>query len=210
MNNKDPYVILGISKNANEEEIKKAYRRLALKYHPDRGGDKEAEAKFKEINSAYEILSNAKKRAQYDQFGHSAFNGGETGRGFEGFDFSGFRSANNDSSFFDGFGNIFDDFFTQAFSQVQAEIHITPAQAVIGDQLKITVGREEIEFNIPPGTQAGTSFRFSKKGQAYQGGKRGDLILTVKIDIPQNISIEQKKIWQELKESEQKRKRRWF
>ena len=77
---RDYYDVLGVSKGANEDEIKKAYRKLAKKYHPDANpGDKTAEEKFKEVNEAYEVLSDTQKRAQYDQFGHAAFEGGAGG-----------------------------------------------------------------------------------------------------------------------------------
>ena len=96
---KDYYELLGISRNTGEEEIKKAYRKLALQYHPDRNpGDKQAEEKFKEVSEAYSVLSDPHKRAQYDQFGHAAF-----GEGGPGFDFSG--------GFEDIFGDIFGEFF---------------------------------------------------------------------------------------------------
>ncbi len=96
MAKRDYYEVLGLSKGASEEEIKKAYRQLAKKYHPDLNpGDKEAEARFKEINEAYQVLSNPETRAQYDQFGHA----GPTGHGFEDFDFG------------SGLDDIFDMFF---------------------------------------------------------------------------------------------------
>ena len=82
MAKQDYYEILGVSKTAEEREIKKAYKRLAMKYHPDRNqGDKEAEAKFKEIKEAYEVLTDAQKRAAYDQYGHAAFEQGGMGGG---------------------------------------------------------------------------------------------------------------------------------
>lgn len=95
----DYYEILGVPRNASTEEIKKAYRKLAMKYHPDRHGgrDKEAEEKFKEINEAYDILSDEQKRATYDRFGHAAFD--NSGAGFGGFDFA------------SGFSDIFEEMF---------------------------------------------------------------------------------------------------
>ncbi len=117
---KDLYSILGVQKNASEEEIKKAYRRLAKKLHPDfNPGDKASEAKFKEVNTAYEVLSDEKKRKQYDQFGDASFRqgfdpsaaqAGWGGAGFDPrnvrFDFGGGRGAG-----FEGFGDIFNDLF---------------------------------------------------------------------------------------------------
>ena len=102
-NKRDYYEVLGVSRSATSEEIKKAYRKLALKYHPDRNkGSKEAEEKFKEAAEAYAILSDPEKRAQYDQFGHSL-----GGAGFQGFE--GFEGA------FQGFGDIFGDLFEDFF-----------------------------------------------------------------------------------------------
>ena len=103
---KDYYKILGVSKNASQDEIKKAYRKLARKYHPDLNpGDKASEQKFKELNEAYEVLGDSKKRAEYDQFGSSTF--GPGGPGFEGFRTYGSR----DTFDFGGFGDIFSDLF---------------------------------------------------------------------------------------------------
>ncbi len=103
---RDYYEVLGVVKGASESEIKKAYRVLAKKYHPDsHPGDKEAEAKFKEASEAYAVLIDSDKRAKYDQFGHQAFSGGAGGYG--GFDFSDIDL----SDIFGGFGGIFDEFF---------------------------------------------------------------------------------------------------
>ena len=99
---RDYYEVLGVSKDADDAAIKKAYRALAKKYHPDMNpGDAEAEKKFKEASEAYAVLSDAEKRRQYDQFGHAAFEGGAGGAGgFGGFDFNG-------ADFGDIFGDIF-------------------------------------------------------------------------------------------------------
>ncbi|MBN9542853.1 MAG: molecular chaperone DnaJ [Alphaproteobacteria bacterium] len=113
MSKQDYYELLGISKTASADEIKKAYRKLAMKYHPDQNqGNKEAEAKFKEVNEAYDVLKDEQKRAAYDRFGHSAFsNGGGGGPG--GFGGGGFGQSGFDfhgSGFSDIFGDIFGDF----------------------------------------------------------------------------------------------------
>ncbi len=103
MKKRDYYEILGIDKNSDSKEVKKAYRKLAMKYHPDKNANPDAEDKFKEINEAYEILSDDNKRKQYDQFGHGAFDNQQSG-GFSG----GFEG-------FGGFSDIFGDFFGGGF-----------------------------------------------------------------------------------------------
>ena len=103
MSKRDYYEVLGINKSANKDEIKKAYRKLALKYHPDKNkGDKAAEEKFKEASEAYHVLSDDKRKNNYDQFGHAAFQGAGGQGGFGNFDFS--------SSFSDIFEDVFGDF----------------------------------------------------------------------------------------------------
>jgi curved DNA-binding protein len=207
---KDYYKTLGISKNASPDEIKKAYRKLALQYHPDRGGDKESETKFKEINEAYQILSDPSKRQRYDQFGDAAFRPGAGGRaggqGFEGFDFSGFGEGGFSGFGFGGLGDIFEDFFGQTMSQVQAQVNITPSQAVLGDKISLNVDGEKVTFDIPPGTQSDVSYRFPGKGRAMRNGKRGDLILTVSVEIPKRPTIGQKELWRKLREEESRKK----
>jgi len=110
MADKDFYEILGVSRNANDDEIKKSYRKLAMKYHPDRNkGDKTAEKKFKEVSGAYDILKDPQKKAAYDQFGHDAFRQGGMG-GAQGFgDFAG------------GFSDIFEEFFGNGFGSTSRQ-----------------------------------------------------------------------------------------
>ena len=105
---RDYYEVLGLSKGASEEEIKKAYRKMAKKYHPDINKEPGAEEKFKEINEAYEVLSDPQKRATYDQFGHA---------GMDGAGFGGFNQGGADFSGFGGFEGIFGSFFGGGFGQ---------------------------------------------------------------------------------------------
>jgi len=206
----DYYDILGVKKDATADEIKKAYRKRALENHPDRGGDQE---KFKKISEAYQVLSDPQKRQQYDQFGRTNFSSSSASAGgfsgFEGFSQnSGFGDQGFEFNFGGGLGDIFGDFFDSAFSTVQAEVHITPAQAVLGDSLTISIGNEKIDFEIPPGTQDQTQFRFRGKGRKTKRGQ-GDLIIGVKIKMPERITKEQRELWEQLRESEQTKKSWW-
>jgi molecular chaperone DnaJ len=137
---RDYYEILGVPRNATTEEIKRAYRRLAFKYHPDHNHDDGAEEKFKEINEAYEVLSDANKRATYDHFGHAGSDG-FFARGFEGFDFG-------------GFGDIFDAFFSgmtyaarhapQRGADLHTKLTISFEEAALGCEKEIDIRRIEL------------------------------------------------------------------
>ncbi|QAT40772.1 molecular chaperone DnaJ [Clostridium sp. JN-9] len=147
MANKDYYEVLGLQKGASDDEIKKAFRKLALKYHPDKNrGNKEAEEKFKEINEAYQVLSDPQKKAQYDQFGTADFSGG-----------GGFDASSFDFSDFGGFGDIFDSFFGGGFSgggrrrkngpergaDLEYTITLKFEEAVFGTEKEISINRSE-------------------------------------------------------------------
>ena len=111
MAKRDYYEVLGIIKSSSPEEIKKAYRKLALKYHPDKNkGDKTAEAKFKDASEAYHVLSDKERRSNYNQFGHAAFDGAGGREGFSNFDFSSVFSdifgSDSFDDFFEGFGGL--------------------------------------------------------------------------------------------------------
>ncbi|NLN54115.1 MAG: molecular chaperone DnaJ [Firmicutes bacterium] len=151
MAKRDYYEVLGVSRDASTEEIKKAYRKLARKYHPDvNRDDKDAEKKFKEVKEAYDVLSDPQRRAQYDQFGHAAETGGFGTGGFGGF-------GQGDFSGFGGFEDIFDSFFggfggatqtrrsagPQRGNDLRYDLEITLEQAALGLETTINVPRAE-------------------------------------------------------------------
>lgn len=171
---RDYYEVLGISKTADDAEIKKAYRVLAKKYHPDMNpGDAEAEKKFKEASEAYAVLSDPEKRRQYDQFGHAAFEGGGAG-GYGGFDF-------NSADFGDIFGDIFGDFFgggrrrganngPMKGANIRTSVRITFEEAVFGveKEIELTLKDECATCHgtgAKPGTSPETCSKCGGKGQ---------------------------------------------
>lgn len=161
MAKKDYYEVLGLEKGASEDEIKRAFRKLAIKYHPDKNqGNKEAEEKFKEINEAYQVLSDPDKRAKYDQFGTADFNGSGFEGGFGGFDFSDIG----------GFGDIFESFFGGGFgssrrrngpergADIEYTLNLTFEEAVFGVEKEISINRyERCETCSGSGAKPGTS-----------------------------------------------------
>ncbi len=161
---RDYYEVLGVDKNADDATIKKAYRQLAKKYHPDMNpGDKEAEVKFKEASEAYAVLSDPDKRRQYDQFGHAAFEGGAGGAGgYGGFDFNGADMG-------DIFGDIFGDLFGGGRSRranngpmqganLRTQVRVTFEEAVFGcdKEIELTL-KDECSSCHGTGAKPGTS-----------------------------------------------------
>lgn len=173
MNKEDYYKTLGIDKNASVEEIKKAYRKLAVKYHPDKGGGKEAEAKFKEINEAYQILSDPQKRKAYDQFGHNGprMSGGPGGGGFNYQDFSqGFSGGGFNINMDDlgGIGDIFSEMFGGGGRQrqprkgadLEASIAIDFMEAANGTEKEIVLDKySECENCKGSGAEPGSGIK---------------------------------------------------
>ena len=191
---KDYYQILGLSKGASQEEIKKAYRKLAHQYHPDKkGGD---EAKFKEVNEAYGILSNAQKKAQYDQYGSNfgGFGSGSNtggGAGFGGFDFSGFTNGQNIDidlndilgSFFGGRGGWSRQ---RKGADIMMNMEIDFKDCVFGTTKKVKINRnnnqtEELTVNIPAGIDDGEMLKYKQKGEEMVNGIPGNLYIKIHI-----------------------------
>ncbi|PUZ20959.1 curved DNA-binding protein [Chitinophaga costaii] len=210
MNVKDYYKILGIEKSATEDEIKKAYRKMAKKYHPDKNpGNKEAEEKFKEANEAYEVLSDAEKRKKYDQFGSdwqhyeqkggrpedfdwSNFGGGAYGGGTHNYNFGGGGDEE---------GGQFSDFFETLFGQrfggggrrtqqrgpqkgrnLNATMDVSLEDAYKGGSRQVEVNGSRLNIKLKPGLHDGQVIRLKGKGQdSPNGGEAGDLLITIQL-----------------------------
>ncbi len=190
---KDYYKILGVEKGASEEEIKKAFRKMAHVYHPDKsGGD---EAKFKEASEAYSVLSDKKKRAQYDTFGQtggfsangasgSAYGGDPSGFGF---DFSGFNNAGFDTG---DLGDILSSIFggrrVRRGRDIAVDIELSFQDSVFGAERKVVINsklvrQKEVSISVPPGIEDGQMIRLTGQGEILEGGLPGDLYVKVHV-----------------------------
>ena len=192
---RDYYEVLGVSKNASDDEIKKAYRKLAFKYHPDRNpGDKEAEAKFKEATEANEVLSDKQKRARYDQFGHagvggnSSYGGNPSGRGSYSF------NGQNFNFDFGGEGNL-DDICSTLFgfgggraqrrrgADYRTVLTVSFEESIFGTTKTVQVDGKEINLKIPAGIDDGQSIRLRGRGGPApdSSGEAGDLLIQIRV-----------------------------
>lgn len=204
MANKDFYNILGVSRQASADEIKKAYRKLALKFHPDKNpGDKSAEEKFKEATEAYDVLSDPKKKQMYDQFGHTG--GSQQGGpnpfrgGFEGFGSAGGFGGGFDPRQQDVFSDFFGEFFgqdtqpgrrsrEQRGADLRYTLTITLEEAATGTEKRISfvrqrAGREDaakLSITVPAGVKGGQRLKLRNEGDGPPGsGKPGDLYVII-------------------------------
>jgi curved DNA-binding protein len=209
MEYKDYYKTLGVAKNADEKEIKKAYRRLARQFHPDvNPGDKAAEARFKEINEAYEVLSDDEKRRKYDELGQSYQRWQQTGGGPGGFDWNQWAAGGGPGGARVTYGDLndilaqggFSDFFEAIFGgagmagmrgggasargqDLEHEIEITLDEAFQGAQRIVEMDGRRLEVKIPAGVKTGSRVRVAGEAPTTgaKGGPRGDLYLRIKV-----------------------------
>jgi curved DNA-binding protein len=208
MEYRDYYKILGVARGASADEIKKAYRKLAMQYHPDRNpGDKQAEDRFKEINEAYQVLSDTQKRARYDQLGESYsqwqqngapgnFNWGQWAAQPGQSGQPGMQEVNLDELFGDG---MFSDFFRSIFggmsarqagrsrtaravSTAQQPVTISLKEAYTGTTRTLQAGNRRVEVKLPAGARSGTKVRVSALGPARSDGSPSDLYLVMDVN----------------------------
>ena len=228
MSQKDPYSVLGVSKSATQDEIKKSYRKLAMQYHPDKNkGDKKAEDKFKELGAAYEVLGDTKKRKEYDSFGSSgAWFGGSSwgGQGFGGYEdiFSQFGGGGRSSS--QGFEFDLGDLFGGGMGQRQKTrtshreepapktesekpsldvvktIEIPIFDLILGTKLDVeTVYSKYLTLTVPMGTKSGTKFRIKGKGRQSSWAV-GDMYVIVEGKMPKEIPENIRKLLESIKD----------
>ncbi len=182
---KDYYELLKVGQQASQEEIKKAYRKLAMKYHPDKNrGDKAAEEKFKDISAAYDVLSDPEKRKLYDQHGHA----GLDQQGYQGFhstddilrQFQDIFGGNG--GFFGGGGFRQANFGPQKGQDRRSTLRISFEDAILGAEKQVRIGEKNVRLTIPSGVESGSNLRLAGEGDpGVQGGPAGNLYVALEV-----------------------------
>jgi curved DNA-binding protein len=180
----DYYQHLGVNRNSSPEEIKHAYRRLAMKHHPDKGGD---EAEFKKINEAYAVLGDPQKKSNYDSL--------QSQQGWTGFNWNNERPSPGDPFDFEDIlrhvRNFQDRSQRQKNPDAITDVHINLEQLFTGTDMLVDVGYAREVIYVNPGTKNGTKLRLKGKGpRRYKDAPPGDLIVRVNVDIPENMAID--------------------
>lgn len=208
MAKRDYYEILGVSKSASADDLKKAYRKLAMKYHPDKNpDDKVAEEKFKEVSEAYDILRDSEKRAAYDQFGHS---------GPSPFKNQGFGGNPYNSRSTEGFQDLFHEIFGDIFSggrrakprgtDLKYNLHISLEEVIQGSKRTISFMRKrganeesaKLEISVPAGVKEGQRLKIRGEGDASGNTNPGDLYVVINIQKHDLFQIDGNDLYYEL------------
>lgn len=200
---RDYYAELGVPRNATADEIGAAFRKQAARYHPDRNpGDRSAEEKFKRIAEAYNVLRDPKSRDAYDRGGTAQV---QADTGFRGFD--------STEDIFSQFGDLFGDLFgdrlrTRTFRRwsnefdvetdpsldLRHEVTVGVFTALLGGTVDVPTAEGTAEMTVPPGTQHGSQFRLAGQGLRDRRGRRGDVLVTVRVEIPRRLSPAQRSL----------------
>src|SRR5438552_2850637 len=217
---KDYYEVLGIKRGAPDDEIKKAYRKLARKFHPDLNpGDKAAEEQFKQLQEAYDVLSEPENRKLYDQYGENwravKAGAGAPPPGWEGaqrttggpppggFDFSDFDFSTVGAAMNGGQpGDLYlhlrlrpNPVFTVRGDDLEVEVPIAPWEAVLGAKVEAPTIDGKVELTVPPGAQSGQRLRLRGQGLNKRKGGRGDEYVRLKIVVPKEVSAEERQLF---------------
>ena len=223
----DYYKILGIPRDTPQSEIRAAYKKRAKQFHPDlHPDDPKAKAKFQALSEAYEVLSDEKKRKKYDQYGEhwqqaeAAEKAGMGGGGYT-YNFGGDGFGGFDFSQFSGSGGGFSDFFRDLFGagagmhtssrrsyqprqqpDAQAELQIDLYTALLGGEVMVGLSSgSQVKLRIKPETQDGTKMRLRGKGQQRPDGTLGDLIVTIRVSLPKNLTERQKDLLRQMRDA---------